>query len=681
LFGLSYDYNSRGINDVEPVPNINTFTPDNGGTFVGPFTEDLRDYHYDRSRYGFDGELDYKLGDMSSVYIRGLFSHFNDFGEDWIYSPGINVFPAPSSLSDLTVNTCGLTTATANGNPTGCGGMGFTNVYRKPEQQIFSVQAGARHVFGGTVLNYEVALSQANFTGGFSFAGFDGPGTSDNSVAFGVNTNDPFVPKMPVLNGANIYDPSTYALGFADTEKDALFERDAVGDISLSKPYKLAGHFSTFEIGFKGWDARKTSLANRQSYNALTGLSDPNAMCASNNPCAMSDFLGSYRDNNYYFGQYQFGPTTQFSKINAALLPAGLTPEATYNLPNDWDISERIWAGYAMDTIDLGKFRVQGGIRVESTGDNLRANNLTLDSNGDLASVSPLIANHSYIDVFPSVQAQYRFTSDTVLRAAYGAGIARPNFQDIAPYQTYDPTNPNVPLSVGNPALKPTHAQNFDLLLEHYFKSVGIIQGGFFYKALTDPIYYLVTPATAGIYAGLNQNLPVNGPNAHITGFEAAWQQPLKFLPGPLNGMGVSANYGYTSSSATFPAGYGRTDHPTLLRTAPNNWNFDVTYDKKGFSARMGLTHNDAYIWSYGGRNAKDPSGDTYLYPHTQVDAQVSYWIPRGHGIQAVVSLLNLNNEVFGFYNGAERYPIQREYYSRTISAGLRWTPFMKEPR
>jgi hypothetical protein len=93
----------------------------------------------------------------------------------------------------------------------------------------------------------------------------------------------------------------------------------------------------------------------------------------------------------------------------------------------------------------------------------------------------------------------------------------------------------------------------------------------------------------------------------------------------------------------------------------------------------MGLTHNDGYIWSYGGTNARDPSGDTYLYPHTQVDAQVSYWIPRSHGLQAVVSMLNLNNEVFGFYQGSEQFPIQREYYNRTISAGLRWTPFSKE--
>jgi hypothetical protein len=56
------------------------------------------------------------------------------------------------------------------------------------------------------------------------------------------------------------------------------------------------------------------------------------------------------------------------------------------------------------------------------------------------------------------------------------------------------------------------------------------------------------------------------------------------------------------------------------------------------------------------------------------VDAQVSYRIPRAHGTQAVVSLLNLNNEVFGFYFGSEKFPSQREYYSRTVSLGLRWT-------
>jgi TonB-dependent receptor len=672
LFGFSYDYNSRGINDVEPGPAINPLP--NGNNFLGPNAEDLRNYHYDRSRYGFDGDLDYKLGDWSTVYIRGLFSHFDDFGEDWIYSPGISNFV--SSVSDAN-NTCGITDVTG---VQGCGGMSFTNVYRHPSQQIVSVQAGARHVFGGTVLNYEAALSQAAYTGGFGFARFNGPGSGwqtngNNDVAFGVNTTDPFVPKFPVLNGKNIYDTSSYFPLFADNEFDGITERDAVGDISLSKPYKVGGHFSTFEVGFKGWDARKVSVVNRVSYCAATAppsnITLPSSCNTNVSPTTfpLSNYLGTYRDNHYYFGQYQFGPTTKYKLLDAAFQPYGLTPETGYNLPNDFDIGERIWAGYAMDTIDLGKFRLQGGVRVESTADSLRANTIVADpGNGNFAdSASPLSSDHSYINAFPSVQAQYRFTSDTVLRAAYGAGIARANFSSLAPFISFTPGQ-SVPYSRGNPNLKPTHAQNFDLLAEHYFSTVGIIQAGVFYKSLTDPIY----PIT-GTYNGQASSDLSNGPSAHLLGFEATWQQPLKFLPGPLNGMGVRANYGYTTSRATFPAG-GRTDHPTLVRTAPNNWNFDVTYDKKGFSARMGLTHNDAYIWFYGGDNSKTPSGDTYLYPHTQVDAQVSYWIPRGHGLQAVVSLLNLNNEVFGFYNGAEQYPIQREYYSRTVSAGLRWT-------
>jgi hypothetical protein len=52
----------------------------------------------------------------------------------------------------------------------------------------------------------------------------------------------------------------------------------------------------------------------------------------------------------------------------------------------------------------------------------------------------------------------------------------------------------------------------------------------------------------------------------------------------------------------------------------------------------------------------------------------VSYRLPHGHGVHLIASFLNLNNEVFGFYQGSEQFPIQREYYSGTISGGLRWT-------
>jgi TonB-dependent receptor len=654
LFGGSYDYNARGIDDIEPA-----YAPPP----LVPNTVDIRNYHYDRSRYGFAGTGDYKLGEMSTVYLRGLFSKFKDYGEDWIYTPTVNNFVSDPSVC----NPAGAAPGSFKG-PLGCGGMGFSDIYRKPGQQIFSVQAGARHAVKTTLINYELALSQAHYTGGFPRAGFDGPGASDDSVAFGVDTKNPFIPKFPVLNGVNIYDPTQYTLGFAFTQDDSIFERDWVGDISINKQYSVGGHFSSFEVGFKGWDASKTSRSDREFFNAAGGQ-------------LMSQFLTNFHDNNYYFGNYAYGPVTSFGNIVAALAPGGTSPDLVNNLTNDFNVGERIWAGYVMNTISMGRLRLQTGLRIESTRDNVFANQVTLDANGDFVPPAvPLRTSNSYVDAFPSVQAQYRITSDTILRAAYGMGIARPNFGDIAPFFVDDPTS-TPEFSKGNPNLKPTRAQNFDLLAEHYFKPLGLIQGGVFYKYLTGPIYSVTMPFTAPSGTPSSVAELVNGPHAHITGFEAAWQQRLSFFPGLLNGMGVRANYSYTTSRASFPAGFGRTDHPTLLRTAPNNWNFDVTYDKKGISARMGLTHNDGYIWSYAGSNAtRDPSGDTYLYPHTQVDAQVSYWIPRGHGLQAVVSLLNLNNEVFGFYNGSEQFPIQREYYSRTISAGLRWT-LQREPK
>jgi hypothetical protein len=117
------------------------------------------------------------------------------------------------------------------------------------------------------------------------------------------------------------------------------------------------------------------------------------------------------------------------------------------------------------------------------------------------------------------------------------------------------------------------------------------------------------------------------------------------------------------------------------VRQGPNNWNLGLTYDKARFSMRFGVTHNAAYISAYNYQDGTDlglkgPNGDVYIYAHTQFDAQGSYRL--GHGVQMIVSLLNLSNEVFGYYQGSPIYPIQREYYHPTYMSGIRWTPFEK---
>lgn len=694
MVGGGYDWNGRGIDDVEPSQGVNPIAPLVGGApngvggiptpngqFVsGANAEDLREYWYNRTRFGSAGTLDYKLGDWSTAYIRGLFSQFKDDGQDWIYSPTVGTFASPTTT-----------------NPDGS--MSFSHVTRKPAQRLFSTIAGAHHTFGNTLLNYEVSFGQARFTGFFPSAHFNGLANPDGvspglapvmdpntgailqpGVQFAFDASDPFTPKLTrVLNGVNIFDPTLYALAGFSRGDDHTFERDVAGAISLARSYNAGSHFSTFEVGMKVRDAHKSELDVRQSFAATQTF-------------LMSSVLGTFTNPSYYFNAYPaFGPTTDYSKIiglfnaNPNVFVDDPNADLQSTAPGDFNVDERVIAGYAMNTVNLGRFRLQAGVRIEGTQASYLANHVTTDINGNL--VLPITAvpgSQSYVDVLPSVQFQTRFGSDTILRLAYGMGIARPNFSDLPPHINEDLSNPARPfVDVGNPALKRTRAQNVDVLVEHYLKPFGVIEGGVFYKYLTDPIYSAQTFLTSGTFAGFFQSQPINGPSAHITGFEMAWQQRLSFLPGFLNGSGVRANYSYTSSQATFPAGAfnNRTDQPALQRQAPNNWNFDYTYDKKGISARMGLTHNDANIFFYNFTQGADgglkgPNGDVYLYPHTQVDAQVSYWLPgeRAHGFQVIGYVLNLTNEVFGFYQGSEQFPIQREYYNRTYAFGLRWT-------
>jgi TonB-dependent receptor len=648
MFGGSYDWNGRGIDDIEPAPGLST--TDNSPTIAVPvfFGEDLREYWYDRTRFGYGFSADYKVRTGSFVYFRGLFSQFKDNGQDWIYSPGVGSFhTATQSNADSSI--------------------GFDHVDRNPWQQIFNMTVGAQQLIGSTLLSIELSGGQARYMGGFPRARFDGP----TGLTLGIDTSNP-TPRFSVLAGPNIFDPANYTLTQIWYNDLHTKERDVTGSVSLSRPYIAGTRYGTIEAGFKVRDAYKTQFDNELFYNF-------------GGTASMSQFLGTFTNSSYYLGNVKYGPTTDWNKLNSfflgnqSLFTSDTVRHQQRSDPNNYDTSERVYAGYVMNTITLGHVRLQGGLRFEATQASFLGNIVTTTIDpvtlNPAVTTTPFPGQQSYTDVLPSVQFQYSLGGSTKIRAAYGRGIARPNFSDLPPFSIVDQSGGGgiTRITEGNPKLKPTHANNFDLLFERYLKSVGIIQAGWFYKELTDPIFEVSTSQGSTL-----TTQPINGPGAHITGIEMAWQQHLTFLPGLLNGMGVSANYSYTTSQASFPAGFGRTDRPALLRQAPNNWNFDTTYDKGPVSARLGLTHNDANIFTYifqDGVDKTGPAGDQYLYPHTQVDAQVSYRIPKARDFQAIASFLNLTNEVFGFYLGSEKYPIQREYYNRTYSFGLRWTP------
>ena len=694
LIGGSYDWNGRGIHDIEPVPDIATFAD---GTSTRYFDSiDLRDYQYRRSRWGLTGSLDYKLGQGSDVYARGIFSSFRDFGDRWDYAltdntPGIQLLNSNGCSTSGGVETCGA----------GVPAFGVDN--RAPVFQIGSFLLGGKHVLSNTWISWDASVSRSAqiHSGGDYGASFATNATYNNLYPNGSTCQ--FSPALTVRKYIPQWTPSCFSEAYSSANYDESLINLSYGQSpqlnlqftgAIGKTYHLGSHLSTIEIGGKFRNAHKFD----NSYSPTW---------APNGSLPLTMFVGSFADNNYYSGNYKFGPpaSTSWSKLvnNLNGDPSGYTLQPGTTGPNagNFDLVEKVSAGYVMDTINFSKIRIVGGLRIEGT--NLFTDTYTCDAVCQNTAVQQgsvsLRLNGSYINFLPSGSVRYDLGHDTDVRVVYSRALSRPDPQDIA--QAYSVTIHQQPYSesLGNANLKAEKANNYDLLMEHYLKPFGILEGGFFYKQLYLPIVsqqtyrtnYSPNPSNPALYpiGDWIISQAENAGSGWLAGFEVAYLQQFTSLPGALAGLGLSANYSYTKSQACgLP---GRSDCPRLLRQAPNTFNVSPTFDRGRLSLRVAMTYNAASIYQYqyqdgtgsssvavGGPGPSPggltgPLGDNYMYAHFQLDVQGSFRLK--HGFTLMAYGMNVNNEVFGFYNGSSPYMVQREYYGPTFAGGMRWSP------
>lgn len=173
LFGATYDWNGRGINDIEPVPDVGTFPDGSSSRWFDQ--QDVRDYQYKRSRWGLTGSLDYKLAEGSDIYLRGIYSSFRDFGDKWVYTltdntPNVSVLNANGCSSSGGVVTCGA------------GVPAFSTSNRVPIFNIGSLVLGGKHVLNTSWVAWDVSISRATqiHSGGDEGADFATNATYNN---------------------------------------------------------------------------------------------------------------------------------------------------------------------------------------------------------------------------------------------------------------------------------------------------------------------------------------------------------------------------------------------------------------------------------------------------------------------------------------------------------------------
>jgi TonB-dependent receptor len=579
----------------------------------------VRDYTINRKRYGVNGSLDFRTAGQTAYWIRGIWNRLSDqeFRRTAIFLVSDNEIER--ELKD-----------------------------RFESQTIASLSFGSRRLTArGWDVDFNVSSSYARENEPNAFYTVFG----QEDVEFAPNVSPTSIDPNNIQANPQNENVSEFALNGFSVERNSTTDRDLVGAFNVRMPLRSAtGFTSFFKTGFKLRDKRRSSGADTTEFETEETVPFSGMIDTGFNP-------GLFLD-----GRYQPGPHVNPSAGRALLGRPDLESEFDFETDGaDYRARERITSFYAMAELYLGKrLMLLPGVRVEDTRLTYDGNEVLFDEDGEYVSTRPLTGKDNYAQVLPGFHVRYALSDDSNLRVAVTRTLARPNYYDLVPYQFVIEEDREVEL--GNPSLLPTTSWNFDVLAERYFRSVGIVSGGVFYKRLSDYIFQSTFEADRdGERFDFFQ--PQNGDSATLIGAEFAIQSYLRFLPGPLGNLGVYANYTFTDSSAQFP---GRDAVATLPGQSRHLGNMAVWFEHRGFSARVSVNFHGRYISEVGGSEDEDQFYDN----HRQVDLTLSQAI-NGR-IRVFAEFLNLSNAPLRYFQGVVTRPIQEEYYRWWANFGAR---------
>jgi hypothetical protein len=195
--------------------------------------------------------------------------------------------------------------------------------------------------------------------------------------------------------------------------------------------------------------------------------------------------------------------------------------------PLNYNASEVITAGYVQTKLLKENYQLNTGVRVENTNQGYNLLN-------PVAGVKN-IGEQLYTDVLPSIHLKYLLNENKNLRVSYSRSINRPSFFEIVPYKIINEEF----TEMGNPDLKHTVADNFDIRYEIFPKPAEQFLIGIFYKNINNPIETGIVDQGQGSFF-----TPTNFGVAKNYGLEID-------LTKYFFNFGIKFNYTYTNSSIT----------------------------------------------------------------------------------------------------------------------------------
>jgi TonB-dependent receptor len=238
-------------------------------------------------------------------------------------------------------------------------------------------------------------------------------------------------------------------------------------------------------------------------------------------------------------------------------------------------------------------------------------------------------------DLFPSLGLTYRYDNDDMqIRASYASTISRPDFREFSNSRYKDPITENIVF--GNPDLKATYINHYDLKYEWYMQADELFSLALFAKEFTNPIEKVIKLDDS--QDNIFQETYQNADSATSYGIEVDYRKRFGFISSSLDNLLFATNVALIQSNITLNSDPDNafTSRLTSKKRAmqgqsPYVVNFTLGYDNadSGDSALFLFNQIGPRIVSLG----TDKNEDIYEQPFSKLDF-VTQWKLNNYYLQ-----------------------------------------------
>ncbi|KFI06980.1 TonB-dependent receptor [Massilia sp. BSC265] len=630
--GLSGEKRKFGSDNVET-----------GGAWDGDRLSgfELRDYLPQRERRAGAINLDYRPDARTSLALRGFVSRFSD-----------------EETRDR------LTVSNFRKGDMAAGELDTARVERRLRQRKYTQEIRSltgsldRRLDDDWKLHLEASRSRATDETPDALRDARFRGASDFA---GIGFTDSRVPRLAAP--AAVFDPANYRLREFTLERSAAQDRSSQLRLDLQRDVAAGAWAGALKFG------AKTTRRDKDNDTEQWKLDSRDPQAGGFYGAGSTSLAAFVADRQLDYKLGRIGAAIEPALVRARLagLDRSRARQEAESALDDVRMHEDIDAAYLQASVRSGAWWLLAGVRAERTG--FEAHGAQVSDDG----VNARDAGRTYTNWLPGLHLRYDLDGATSLRAAWTNSVVRANFSQLAPGISLDGDE----AVIGNPELAPLRSHNLDLGIEGLIGKEGVVSAYVFTKKIRD-FTYTTNLAGSGAWREYSSAISyANGGQARVRGIELSWQQPLRMLPAPFNGLLVGINGAVTHSRAGIDSADedGVRSARTIRMPGQSNrvGNVMLGYENGPFSARLAMNYKSPYLLELG-EDLLDASQDRWVDSQKQLDFSLSWKLDKRW--QLTFDASNLNNEKYYVYQGDRARNAQYEQYGRSYKIGLKASIF-----